>query len=57
MDLFEWRGSETPRITASHDTYEGMVMIKRETLPDGRVKMILTDRASGDFADVLIAGE
>jgi hypothetical protein len=56
VELFEWRGAETPRIAASHETYDGKVVIKRETLPDGRVKMILKDPDSGDFADVVVAG-
>ena len=57
VELFEWRGGETARIAGSHETYEGKVVIKRETLPDGRVKMILKDPDSGDFADVVVAGE
>jgi hypothetical protein len=54
VELFEWRGGETPRIAGSPEEYEGKVVIKRETLPDGRVKMILKDPASGDFADVVL---
>jgi predicted dehydrogenase len=57
VELFEWRGGETPRIAGTHDTFEGKVVIKRETLPDGRVKMILKDPESGDFADVVVAGD
>jgi predicted dehydrogenase len=57
VDLFEWRGATTPRISASAETYDGKVVIKRETLPDGRVKMILKDADSGDFTDVVVAGE
>jgi predicted dehydrogenase len=57
VDLFEWRGGSTPRIAGEHDEYDGKVVIKREVLPDGRVKMILKDPASGDFADVVVAGE
>ena len=54
VELFEWRGGETPRIAGTHDTHDGKVVIKREVLPDGRVKMILKDPASGDFADVIV---
>jgi predicted dehydrogenase len=57
VDLFEWRGEETPRIAASHDEYDGQTVIKRETLPDGRLKMILKDPSSGDFSDVVIAAD
>jgi predicted dehydrogenase len=56
VDLFEWRGGSTPRITASGDRHEGYVVIKREVLPDGRVKMILKDPATGDYLDRVIAG-
>jgi len=34
--------------------YEGMVVIKREILPDGRHKLILKDPQSGDFVDRLV---
>ena len=56
VDLFEWRGGTTPRIAASPRAYEGYVVIKREVLPDGRVKLILKDPATGDFVDRVIAG-
>jgi hypothetical protein len=56
VELFEWRGGSAARIAGAHDEYEGKVVIKREVLPDGRVKMILKDPASGDFADVVVAG-
>ncbi|MCV0402413.1 MAG: Gfo/Idh/MocA family oxidoreductase [Chloroflexi bacterium] len=56
VDLFEWRGGETERIGREPELHEGKVVIKRETLPDGRVKMILKDPKSGDFADVVVAG-
>jgi predicted dehydrogenase len=52
----EWRGGTTPRITRRQETYEGMVVIKRETLPDGRQKLILKDPASGSFVDRVVAG-
>ncbi|HEY5630315.1 MAG TPA: Gfo/Idh/MocA family oxidoreductase [Candidatus Limnocylindrales bacterium] len=56
VDLYEWRGGSTPRITATGETYEGSTVIKREVLPDGRVKMILKDAATGDYVDRVIAG-
>jgi predicted dehydrogenase len=56
VDLFEWRGGTTPRITATGETYEGSTVIKRELLPDGRVKLILKDGATGDYVDRVIAG-
>jgi hypothetical protein len=57
VELFEWRGGETPRIAGPAEEYEGRFVIKRETLPDGRVKMILKDPATGDFTDVVVAGD
>jgi predicted dehydrogenase len=56
VELFEWRGGTTPRITATGETFEGSTVIKRELLPDGRVKMILKDAATGDYVDRVIAG-
>ena len=43
VDLFEWRGGTTPRITATGELYDGHTVIKREVLPDGRVKLILKE--------------
>jgi predicted dehydrogenase len=57
VDLFEWRGGTTPRITATGETFEGSTVIKREVLPDGRVKMILKDGQTGEYVDRVIAGE
>ncbi len=54
VDLVEWRGGTTPRITASGETLEGSTVIKREVLPDGRVKMILKD-PSGNYVDRIVA--
>src|SRR5712691_8871627 len=56
VELFEWRGGETPRIAKSPETYEGQTVIKRELLPDGRTKLILKDPATGDFSDRVVAG-
>jgi predicted dehydrogenase len=51
-----WRGGTTPRVARAAATYDGRTVIKRETLPDGRVKLILKDEASGDFEDRIISG-
>jgi len=56
VELFEWRGGTTARITSHPETYEGQVVIKREILPDGRAKLILKDPATGDFVDRVVAG-
>jgi predicted dehydrogenase len=51
----EWRGGTTPRIGITPELYEGLVVIKRELLPDGRQKLILKDPESGDFVDRVVA--
>jgi hypothetical protein len=56
VELFEWRGCETPRMATDPELHEGLVVIKRELLPDGRQKLILKDPASGDFLDRVVAG-
>jgi predicted dehydrogenase len=56
VELFEWRGGTTPRISGTREMYDGQVVIKREVLPDGRQKLILKDPASGDFVDRVVAG-
>ena len=55
VDL-EWRGGEAARIQREPATYDGHIVIKEETLPDGRRKLILKDPASGDFVDRIVAG-
>jgi len=32
---------------------DGRTLIKEERLPDGRLKLIVKDEATGDFADVI----
>jgi len=55
VDL-DWRGGSTPRIARQPQLYEGDVVIKREILPDGRVKMILKESATGNYVDRVVAG-
>ena len=55
VDL-DWRGGTTPRIGSEPELHEGLVVIKREVLPDGREKLILKDPATGDFVDRVVAG-
>ena len=52
----EWRGGSTARIAKRPELYEGLTVIKREILPDGRHKLILKDETSGDFTDRVVAG-
>ena len=42
-----------PRIARSARTHEGKTVIKEETMPDGRRKLILKDEKSGEFTDVV----
>jgi predicted dehydrogenase len=52
----DWRGGGTPRIRRTAETYDGHIVIKSELLPDGRRKMILKDKDTGDFVDRVVAG-
>ena len=47
----EWRGGRADPIRRQAEEYEGMNVVKKETMPDGRVKMILMDKASGRIVD------
>jgi len=47
----DWRGGSTPRIRREPEHFDGHVVIKSELLPDGRRKMILKDKDSGDYVD------
>jgi predicted dehydrogenase len=57
VELADWRGGTVQRIGAGREPerHAGLVVIKREILPDGRQKLILKDEASGDFVDRVIA--
>ena len=50
----DWRGGRTEPISREPEVYEGLVVIKRELLPDGRFKLILKDPRSGDFSDRVV---
>ena len=52
----EWRGGSTPRIALEAETFDGHVVIKSEILPDGRRRLILKHKDSGDFVDRIVAG-
>jgi predicted dehydrogenase len=52
VDLDPWRGSlEAPPTGAEAETVAGNVVVKRERMPDGRLKTILKDPASGRFSE------
>ncbi len=47
----EWHGGRADPIRRQAEEYEGMNVVKKETMPDGRVKMILMDKESGRIMD------
>jgi len=49
----EWRGGTTPRIAKRAATYEGHPIVKREILPDGRVKLMLSHQDTGEVFDLV----
>ena len=52
VDLDPWRGSlEAPPTGAEPETVAGNVVVKRERMPDGRLKTILKDPTSGRFSE------
>ena len=51
--LDDWRGTGVPPIARSARTHDGKTVIKEETMPDGRRKLILKDERSGEFTDVV----
>ncbi len=54
VDL-EWRGGSTPRISRPATMFEGHIVIKQETLPDGRRKLILRNEETGEFTDRIVS--
>ncbi|HET6174090.1 MAG TPA: Gfo/Idh/MocA family oxidoreductase [Gaiellales bacterium] len=53
IQLDDWRGGTTARISHERRTFEGKTVIKEEQMPDGRRKLILKDEQSGAFSDVV----
>jgi hypothetical protein len=49
----EWRGEATPRIAKDVRRHDGHAIIKDEILPDGRIKMMLSDKDTGAVFDVV----
>ena len=54
VEPLEWRGGATPRIARHPESFEGLIVIKREILPDGRAKLILKDPTTGDYVDRVV---
>ena len=53
VQLEDWRGAGVERITRARREYDGKTVIKEETMPDGRLKLILKDERTGEFVDVM----
>ena len=53
VQLADWRGGGVERIARGRREHDGKTVIKEETMPDGRRKLILKDEASGEFVDVV----
>jgi hypothetical protein len=49
----DWRGEGAGRIARARHEHDGRTVIKEETMPDGRRKLILRDEGSGEFAEVV----
>jgi len=49
----EWRGEATKRIAKNIARHDGHAIVKEEVLPDGRRKLILSDKDSGAVFDVV----
>jgi predicted dehydrogenase len=48
-----WRGGETPRIAKQAPLHEGHAVVKEETLPDGRKKLMLSHKDTGEVFDLV----
>jgi predicted dehydrogenase len=49
-----WRGGVAPRIAKEVVRHEGHAVVKTEVLPDGRRKLILSDKDSGSIFEVVV---
>ena len=56
VQLEDWRGRGVARIARERREHDGKTVIKQETMPDGRLKLILKDETTGEFADVVTEG-
>lgn len=52
----EWRGGTTPRIEKRAGTHEGHGIVKEEILPDGRKKLMLSHKDTGEVFDLVTEG-
>lgn len=51
VELAIWRGEENaPRISGGQSEVDGLLVIKQERMPDGKVKLILKNRETGEIS-------
>lgn len=50
VELEDWRGAEEVRsIRRGKAEYDGQILVKQERMPDGKIKLILKDKSSGEI--------
>jgi len=49
----DWRGGTTPRIEKSAGVHDGHAIVKEEILPDGRKKLMLSHKDTGEIFDLV----
>jgi len=55
IEIEDWRGrTGVEKISAGRGEYDGKVLVKKERLPDGRVRLILKDEESGDISQQIV---
>jgi predicted dehydrogenase len=57
VQLDDWRGRGVGRISPARRQWDGKTLIKQEQMPDGRLKLIVKDETTGEFADVVTEAE
>ncbi len=57
VEIEDWRGGKTERISVPVYEMDGKIIIKEEHMPDGRLKLILKDKDTGEFTERVVAAE
>ena len=56
VQLDDWRGGGVPRIRREARELDGHAVVKEERMPDGRRKVILSDRPTGRISERVLDG-
>ena len=57
IEITDWRGKDrVEKISAGRGEYQGKVLVKRERMPDGKVKLILKDPETGEVSQEISEG-